>query len=86
MQALLLESHNRKVENVIILFFPNLWSLILDKKHKNNMLTESRQGLILKFHSLRYLTGRLFEHFTIVTFKSCAGKLVDMQTMSDFVC
>ena len=34
------------------------------------MLTESRQGLILKFHSLRYLTGRLFEHFTIVTFKS----------------
>lgn len=50
------------------------------------MLTESRQGLILKLHSLRYLTGRLFEHFTIVTFKSCAGKLVDMQTMSDFVC
>lgn len=50
------------------------------------MLTESRQGLILKFHSLRYLTGRLFEHFTIVTFKSCAGKLVDIQTMSDFVC
>ena len=42
------------------------------------MLTESRQGLILKLHSLRYLTGRLFEHFTIVTFKSCAGKLVDM--------